>query len=127
MDNDIMAYRVNFFNKTKSKNKYNAKKQEFGGRKYDSKFEARYAEDLEWRRKAGEIVDIKPQYKIEIKVNGVHIANYYADFRVVLTDGTIQYHECKGFSTDLFRLKWKLVNALKDELLEPGAELIMIK
>jgi hypothetical protein len=41
-----MGYRVNYFSKTKRKNKYNAKKQEFGGRKYDSKFEARYAEDL---------------------------------------------------------------------------------
>ena len=73
-----MSYRINYFSKTKRKNKYNAKKQEFGGRKYDSKFEARYAEDLEWRKKAGEIVDIKPQHKIPIVVNGVFIANYYS-------------------------------------------------
>src|SRR5690606_24502080 len=122
-----MAYRKNYFSKTKRKNKYNAKKQEFGGRKYDSKFEAKYAEDLEWRKKAGEILEIKPQYKIDIKVNGVHITNYYCDFRVVLADGTVQYHETKGFMTSDFILKWRLLNALKDELLEPGAELIMIK
>lgn len=122
-----MAYRINYFSKTKRKNKYNAKKQEFGGRKYDSKFEARYAEDLEWRKKAGEIVEIKPQYKIDIKVNGVHITNYYCDFRVVLADGTIQYHEVKGVALPLWVMKWRLLNALKEELLEPDAELIVIK
>ncbi len=122
-----MAYRVNFFKQTKSKNKFSAKKQDFGGRKYDSKFEARYAEDLEWRKQAGEIAEIKPQRKIDIKVNGVHICNYYCDFRVVLTDGTIQYHEVKGLELPLWQMKWKLLHALKDELLEPGAELIVIK
>lgn len=122
-----MAYRVNYFSKTKAKNKFNAKKQDFGGRKYDSKFEARYAEDLEWRKQAGEIAEIKPQFKIDIKVNGVHICNYYCDFRVVLTDGTVQYHEVKGLELPLWQMKWKLLHALKDELLEPGAELIVIK
>ena len=122
-----MSYRINYFSKTKRKNKYNAKKQEFGGRKYDSKFEARYAEDLEWRKKAGEIVDIKPQYKIAIVVNGVFIANYYCDFRVELADGTIQYHEVKGVALPLWVMKWRLLNALKEELLEPDAELIVIK
>lgn len=122
-----MAYRINFFKQTKSKNKFNAKKQDFGGRKYDSKFEARYAEDLEWRKQAGEITEIKPQVKIDIKVNGVHICNYYCDFRVVLKDGTVQYHEVKGMELPLWQMKWKLVNVLKDELLEPGAELIVIK
>jgi len=122
-----MAYRVQYFNKSKSKNKYGAKKQEFGGRKYDSKFEAKYAEDLEWRKKAGEIADIKPQFKITIRVNGVFIANYYCDFRVVLSDGTVQYHEVKGLELPLWKMKWQLLHALKDELLEPGAELIVIK
>lgn len=120
-------YRVQYFSKTKRKNKYNAKSQQFGGRTYHSKFEARYAEDLEWRKKAGEIVEIKPQYKIDIKVNGVHITNYYCDFRVVLADGTVQYHEVKGVALPLWVTKWRLLNALKEELLEPGAELIVIK
>lgn len=122
-----MSYRVNYFKHTKSKNKYGAKKQDFGGRKYDSKFEAKYAEDLEWRKVAGEIVDIKPQFKIPIKVNGVLIANYYCDFRIELKDGSIEYHEVKGLELPLWQMKWKLLHALKDELLEPGAELIVIK
>jgi len=122
-----MAYRINYFSKSKTKNKFNAKKQEFGGRKYDSKFEAKYAEELEFRKLAGEIVDIKPQVKIDIKVNGVHICNYYCDFRVELKDGTIQYHEVKGLEMPLWQMKWKILHALKNELLEPGAELIVIK
>lgn len=122
-----MAYRINYFSKSKTKNKFNAKKQEFAGRKYDSKFEAKYAEELEFRKLAGEIVDVKPQVKIDIKVNGVHICNYYCDFRVELKDGTIQYHEVKGLEMPLWQMKWKILHALKNELLEPGAELIVIK
>lgn len=121
-----MAYRVNYFSKTKRKNKYNAKKQEFGGRKYDSKFEARYAEDLEWRKKAGEITEIIPQYKIELKVNGVLVCRYYVDFKIILSDGSVEYHEVKGFETEIYRLKKKLFLALLPEI-EPGAEYVVIK
>lgn len=100
---------------------------EYGGLWYQSAKECEYAKELDFRMKAGEIIEIKPQFKIPIKVNGVLICNYYPDFRVVLKDQTIQYHEVKGFETQLFYLKWKLLNALKHELIEPGAELILIK
>lgn len=99
----------------------------YNGWWYQSKKEMEYAKELDFRKKAGEIIHIKPQYKIPIVVNSVFICSYYVDFRVELKDGTIQYHEVKGMVQELWRLKWKLVNALKDELLEPGAELIMIK
>jgi hypothetical protein len=114
----------------KRKNKFNAQKQKVGGVMYDSKMEASYAEQLEWRKKAGEITDIKRQHKIEIRVNGHLICNYYVDFLVTLADGTRQYHEVKGFSTDVFRMKWKLCMALKDEIDKDAgfeAEWIMVK
>lgn len=44
-----------------------------------------------------------------------------------LADGTIQYHEVKGVALPLWVMKWRLLNALKEELLEPDAELIVIK
>ena len=120
-------YRTFSFSKTK-KNRLNsvAKRTEFAGRKYDSKFEAKYAANLEWRRQAGEITEIKPQHQIDIKINGKHWRNYRIDFRIVLKDGTIQYVECKGFATQEWKMKWDALHLLKDELLEPGAELILI-
>lgn len=107
-------------------NKYKAEKQTFGGRSYHSKKEADYAVNLEWRKKAGEIKEIIPQYKLDIRVNGKHITNYFIDFKVVLSDDTIELIEVKGFETDVWRLKWKLTEALLDEI-EPGAKLILVK
>lgn len=92
--------------------KYGAKKQEFQGRSYMSKKEAGYAQELELRRKAGEIIEINPQFKLSLDVNGYHIANYYVDFMVILSDGSKELHEVKGFETDVWRMKWKLTEAL---------------
>lgn len=119
-------YRVNF-QKAFSKNKFNAKKQEYAGRWYHSKKEASYAAQLDWQIKAGEITEWKPQHKIDLKVNGIHICNYFIDFRAVKKDGTVQYIEVKGFETAEWQIKWKILLAIKNETLEPGCELIVIK
>jgi hypothetical protein len=97
------------------KNKYNAKKTKYNGRYYDSALEAAYAEQLDWRIKAGEIKEVTPQYKISIDVKGVHIANYYMDFKVEFTDGRIEMHEVKGMETPLWRMKWRLSIALNPD------------
>ena len=94
------------------KNKYNAKKKSFGNRQYHSGLEANYAAQLELRKKANEIKEITPQYKIRIDVEGKHICNYYMDFKLVMADGSIEMHEVKGFETDLWRIKWRLAIAL---------------
>jgi len=107
-------------------NKYKAEKQTFGGRSYHSKKEADYAVQLAWRKKAGEIKEVIPQYKLDIRVNGKHITNYFIDFKVVLADDTVELIEVKGFETDLWRLKWRLTEALLDEI-EPNAKLVLIK
>ena len=120
-------YRTKFQNATRTKNKYNARGQEYNGRWYHSAKEARYAEELDWLIKSGDILEVKPQARIDIKVNGIHWRNYACDFRVVTKDGTIQYHEVKGFATEEWKMKWDLLHILKDEILEPGAELVLIK
>jgi len=107
-------------------NKFKAERQTFDGRSYHSKKEADYAVNLAWKKKAGEIREITPQYKIDIRVNGKHITNYFIDFRVVYTDGSVELIEVKGFSTPEFLLKWRLTEALLDEI-EPGAKLVIIK
>lgn len=108
-------------------NKYKAKKTTYNGSKFDSKGESAYAEELDWRIKAGEIKGYERQVKIELKVNGVLICNYYADFIVTDKHGAKELHEYKGLRLPLFDLKWKLLQALKDELFPEGIELIMIK
>jgi hypothetical protein len=108
-------------------NKYNAKKQEYNGEKYDSKGEAGYAQELDWRIKAGELKSYERQVKIELRVNGVLICNYYADFMVTTKHDALELHEYKGLVLPLFQIKWKLLQALKDEIWPDGIELIMIQ
>lgn len=96
------------------KNKYNAKTSLYNGRSYHSRKEASYAETLDWLKKSGEIKDWKPQKKIEISVNGKHICNHYVDFEVYYRDGRIEWHEVKGFATNEWILKRRLIEAIFD-------------
>jgi len=93
-------------------NKYGNKGKFYNGRMYDSTFEANYAETLDWRKKAGEIQEIVPQFKLELRVDDDHIANYYVDFKVVLSDGTVEFHEVKGFETAEWKIKWRLAQSI---------------
>lgn len=111
---------------TRRYNKYKAERQKFGGRTYDSKKEAAYAIQLAWLQKAGEIHEIIPQYKIDLRVNDKHITNYYIDFKVTYADGRIELIEVKGFETPEWRIKWRLTEALLDEI-EPGASLVLVR
>ena len=107
-------------------NKYGAVKQTFNGRSYHSKKEAAYAQQLHLRKLAGEITEILPQYPLRLYVNEKKICNYFIDFKITLADGTVELIEVKGFETDVWRLKWKLTEALLEEI-EPGAKLILVK
>ena len=98
--------------KNRYQNKYNNKKSSYGGRMYDSIKEAAYAEEMDWLKKAGEITEIIPQFKIDIRVNDVHVCNYYIDFKITYANERVEYHEVKGFETDVWRLKWKLCKAI---------------
>lgn len=109
----------------RSKSKYGNKKAEYNGQMYHSKFESKVAEDLDLRRMAGEFTEIDRQVKISLDVNGHHICNYYIDFVATRPDGIKEYIEAKGFATDLWRLKWKLFEALYKD--DPLIEMIVIK
>lgn len=125
-------YRVNFGNQTRTKKKYRNKSKVYttslyGSRTFDSIKEANYCEELDWLLKAKEIKHYDLQYKIELRgLEGKKVCNYYCDFRVVLIDGTIEYHEVKGFETMLWQLKWKLTEQ-QIAIDEPYANLIVIK
>lgn len=119
-------YRTTWKSAYRTKSKYGNKSTIYNGRKYDSIREATHAEELDWRIKAGEIKEVIPQFKISLDVNGQHIANYYVDFKVITKHDSIEFHEVKGFETEVWRLKWKLCQALINEI-EPGAELLVIR
>lgn len=97
--------------------KYNNTKTEYNGFKYDSKFEAGVARDLDLRVRAGEIKDWDNQFKVECipyDSNGdpVHKCkvSHKVDFRVHELDGSFTLLEAKGFETADYKMrrKWLL-------------------
>lgn len=115
------------YRQIKSSNKFNAKKSNYNGMEFDSKGEAGYCEQLDWRIKAGEIQSYERQVRIPLSVNGVLIFTYIADFVVTDKHGAKEIHEYKGLRLPLFDAKWKLLQALQNELFPEGVELIIIK
>lgn len=98
----------------KSGNKFHAKSTEYNGHVYHSKLEAAYAQELDLRVKAKDIKSWDRQVKLDLKVNGVHITNYYIDFVLHNNDGSREFVECKGLPTSEWKLKWALLEALFD-------------
>lgn len=96
----------------RKQNKYNAKSNVYNGQIYHSKKESAYAAELDLRLKAKEIKSWDRQVKISLDVNGYHICNYYIDFVIKHNDNSTEYVEVKGYETDVWRLKWKLFEAL---------------
>lgn len=92
-------------------NKYGNKTSIYDGYGYDSKFEASYAMELDALKKKGKIKDWRRQVKQDLRVNGEHITNYFVDFEVTHNDGSIELTEIKGFETETWRLKRKLLEA----------------
>ena len=114
------------YRQVKSTNKFKAISTNYDGKFYHSKAEASYAQELDWRVKAGEVMSWERQVKIDLRVNGIHITNYFIDFVVTMKDGTRVYTEYKGAVTPDWQIKWNLLHALINEI-EPGAELLLVK
>jgi hypothetical protein len=93
--------------------KYRAKRITVDGVKFDSQREAERAGELLYRVKAGEIVDLRIHHGYEIRVNGVFIGVYEADFvYLVVANGEEVVEDAKGVRTPLYKLKKKLVEAI---------------
>ena len=98
----------------KSGNKYRAKTTEYNGHIYHSKLEAAYAAELDLRKRGKDIKDWERQRKLDLRVNGIHITNYYIDFVIHHNDGSFEFVETKGMPTTEWKLKWALFEALFD-------------
>jgi len=99
----------------KRTNYYSIKKVKSGGKFYDSKFEATFGIKLEQKLKRKEIKGFDPHLRIPLIVNGYTVCDYYIDFAVYHNDDVVEYIECKGYPTDVWKLKWKLFCALYED------------
>ena len=85
------------------RSKYGNIRTEYRGRVYDSKAEARRAAELDALVPA-EIVAWFPQVTFNL-AGGIR---YRCDFLVILPDGTWRAEDCKGFQTQVWKIKQKL-------------------
>lgn len=95
--------------------KYGAQKTEYNGRKYDSKLEAKTAYELDMRMKSGEFTEITPQYRIKLYCylpdgSKADLFTYICDFRCQRPDGSYLLVESKGYATDVYRTKRKILD-----------------
>lgn len=71
-----------------------------------NKLESKYADFLETRKQAGEIISWRFE---EVKFRLADKTYYTPDFQVMCADGSIDYHEVKGFMYDDAAVKLKAV------------------
>ena len=115
-----------YFKRIREKLRY-GNKQNYMGMHYDSILEANYAEELDYLLENKKIYGWQRQKKIEIRLRGYFICNYYIDFVVTQLDGSLQYVEVKGLKSELFMIKWRILETFKDEILGSDSELIIIR
>lgn len=75
---------------------------------YASKREAAYADELRLRRLAGVVLYWLEQVPIRLPGN----TTYRVDFQVFYRDGTVHYVDVKGYETEVFKLKKRMVEDL---------------
>ncbi len=97
--------------------KYHSQWTVYKGIKYASKREAKHAAELDLLVRAGQIKSWRRQVGLPLIVNGKRITFYVIDFEVQHLDGTTEFQEVKGFSTDLFKIKYALFRALYPDTL----------
>lgn len=88
--------------------KLHAKPTKIDGIRYASKKEAQYAQELELRKRAGEVLFYLRQVPFDLPGGVVH----RVDFLEFWADGTAHLVEVKGFDTPMGKLKRKQVEAL---------------
>lgn len=94
-----------FFKQTR-RNKYNNKKT-LG---YHSGGERNRAWELETLERAGQIRDLRKQVRYDFIHNNILLCSYYADF-VYIENGVEVVEDYKGFLTDEYKLKRKMMLA----------------
>lgn len=110
----------------KRAHKYGAKRTQGGDVSFPSKLEADRYCILRQMEKSGEISHLERQPEFKLTVNGVDCGTYLADFRFFTrptntTRGEFVVEDCKGFKTDIYKLKKRLVEAIY-----PGVKIVEV-
>ena len=93
------------------KNKYGAVRKEVDGHVFHSTAEAKRYIELKRRESLRVISGLEIQPRFPINVDGHHVCDYVADFAYQTSDGYV-VEDVKGFKTEVYRLKKKLVEAI---------------
>ena len=93
------------------RNKYKNVKTIYNGQSFDSKLEAKYCQELDFKLKAGLIQGYQRQVRYPLVVNNILIGTYIADFVVTYPD-KVEIVDTKGFRTRDYTLKKKLMKAV---------------
>ena len=101
------------------RSKYHAKKTALDGRTFDSRKEAQRFAELKLLEKAGEIFDLECQVEFELippqkytdkgRWKTMRGVKYVADFCYMDKGGNQIVEDVKGFRTDAYRIKRKLM------------------
>ena len=96
------------FASSKSKTKFGNVRTNYNNRTYSSKAEAEWAKSLDILQRAGKIRFWLPQ-QLKFTLTGAtdseKAQTYTADFFIAKNDGTYLVADCKGYDTDISRLK----------------------
>lgn len=79
---------------------------------FASQKEAKRYSELKLLIRAGQIIDLLLQKNYLLVANGVLICTYRADFVYVTKDGRTIVEDAKGFKTDVYKIKKRLMKAL---------------
>lgn len=91
--------------------KYRNKIVIIDGIRFDSMLEGERYKTLRIAERGGAISDLKLQVPFELKVNGLLICKYIADFTYI-QNGKLVVNDAKGVQTKEFKLKQKLMLAV---------------
>jgi hypothetical protein len=98
------------------RSKFGAIKTKVDGVMFDSRLESQWYVYLKILGTAGQIKDLELQKEFVLAVAGKQICIYIADyFFYDLKLGKSVVGDAKGVKTDVFKLKWKLMQALYPE------------
>lgn len=97
--------------KEKKPSKFSSFKTTVDGVIFASRGEAGRYQQLKLLERTGHISNLELQPKYEIRINGILICSYYADFRY-LENGKEVVEDFKGFKTPAYNLKKRLMYAM---------------
>ena len=89
----------------KARHKFHAKPSKADGIHFDSKKEKEFYHKLKILQKAGEVVGFLRQVPIRFSSG----TKYVMDFLVFYSNGTCKGYEIKGYETDSWKIKSKLI------------------